>query len=232
MADATIPVIDTAATPAEPVIPATPVPDEPESAIVTPEMFAVRDTPAFKAVTKQIEIERAEKADLKARLDAIEAKEATAQAEAERAALLAKGDYETILAKKDAEVAAIKATAAAEKAAHDAAILGGQIKIALLAAGAANETFLSGAVIGYDGTADGIAEYVEGLKADPANGPLFGQVQNRPGLPAPGSGAPAASGNTNWTTIKADLRDPKKASEAAASIEAFVLANGKMPPGF
>ena len=183
MTDATV--IDPAATPIEPVIPATPAPEaDPE----TPEALAVRDTPAFKAVTKQIEIERAEKAELKARLDAIEAKEATAQAEAERAALLAKGDYETILAKKDAEVAAIKATAEAEKAAHDAAILSGKIKIALLAAGAVNETFLSGAVIGYSGTADGIAEYDEGLKADPSNAPLFGQAQARHGLPAPVSG--------------------------------------------
>ena len=227
MTDATV--IDKAATPAEPVIPSTPAQTaEP----VTPESLAVRDTPAFKAVTKQIEIERAEKAELKARLDAIEAKEAAAQADAEKAALLAKGDYEALLAKKDAEVAAIKATAVAEKAAHDAAILSGQIKIALLAAGAVNETFLSGAVIGYSGDADGIAAYVDGLKADPANAPLFGQAQARHGLPAPGSGAPAASGSTNWTTIKESLRDPKKASEAAASINAFVLANGKMPPGF
>ncbi len=206
-------------------------PATPSAAPAVPEDgTSFRDQPAFKAVTKQVEDERAKATALQAQLDEILNKDKEAKEAAELKALEDAADYKTIMSKKDAEIEALTK-------AHTRAMVESSLKVALLSAGAVNDVFLDGATARYTGDAEGIGKYVDGLKAAESNAAFFGIVEAAPqqGIPAAQGGTPASSGTVDYRQLKQDLTsgDPAKTAAASAAITKYAEDNGgALPPGF
>ncbi len=216
-----------------PVIDATPAAAAPPAADPAPQPDAAttdRNSPAFKAVTKQVAEERAAREALQAQLDEIQNEKKTAKEAAELKALEEAADYKTIMAKKDAQIEALTK-------AHNRAMVEAKLKVALLGSGAQNDVFMDGAVSRYDGDAANIDKYVADLKAVESNAVFFGVQAEAPaqGLPAADGGTPATSGTVDFRQLKQDLSsgDPVKAAAASAAITKFAEDNnGALPPGF
>jgi len=223
MADVIVPDVNQTTTATEPAAapPAATPPAQHDPAL------NIRETPAFRAVTKQVEEERKAREALQAQLNEILDKEKKAQEAAERKALEEKGEYQTLLAKKEAELKAITD-------AHARAMVESKLNVRLLSEGAKNETFILGAIAGFRGDADKIDEYVAELKAKEGNALFFGITPDQPaqGLPAAQSGTPATSAKVDVRQIKQDLKDPKKAAAASKALTDYYAVHGEMPKGF
>ncbi len=160
---------------------------------------AIKASPLFQKLTAELKTER-------------EGREVLAQEKADRqAAETAKAEEaEQERLRKDGlfDEAEAKYKAADEKkdAAHAAELQTRDIEAALLKANFRNETFVKGAVTGYNAETDGtIEEYVTALAADEVNAAFIvapGKEGDPPPKP-PGKNTVIGAGKTNWEEVKA-----------------------------
>lgn len=171
----------------------------------------VRTSPAFLAVTKQLN-------ELRAQMEASElAKTEAAKAE-EMKKLAEKGEFELALQKSKAEMEALKASS--ERATKELTL-----KYELAQLGINDETYIAGVIAQYDGQGD-MKEYVAEVAKKSAT--LF-TPKDPVGIAPPGAVSPASSGNDNWAQTKADLTDPLKAKAAGQRVTEYFSKHKKMP---
>lgn len=126
----------------------------------TPEIDnnAIKNSPLFQKLAGQLaERDRADKE----RLDA----ENKAKSDAAQAKLIEEGRFEESLKSKEQEIESIRLQHAQEITSRD-------IKSELYKAGFNNDTFVNGAVLGYDAETGSVADYVAAIAANEANAPF------------------------------------------------------------
>lgn len=177
-------------------------------------------------IFKQIEDERSKAAELAAKLKEFEDAQAKAARDKELKELEDKQQY-------DAALTQLKAELESTKAANAKQALEASLQMSLVKEGCSNDIFLRGALAGYTGDADGVAEYVAGLKE--ANAQFFGVTQQAVGAEPARSASAAMSGKMNWEQVKSQITDPDPTKRKAAvkAVEQYVGENGgQLPPGF
>jgi hypothetical protein len=143
--------------------------------------------------------------ELNERLEAIEKAQADKKAEEERKILEAKGEYETILKKEREDRETLEKRYQAEMARRD-------LKDALRDKGANDKVFLEWAILKYDGTSDGVQEYVDKLSSDEAFSSHFGQ-QVATGQRAPVHGSPGSRSTAKSLDERLAEADPQAMNE-------------------
>lgn len=169
----------------------------------TPEVDnnAVKNSPLFQKLAQQLaDRERADQE----RADA----EAQAAAEANQKALIEQGRFEESLALKTAELESVK-----EK--HSRELLEIQIKNRLYKAGFGNDTFINGAVLGYNPEDGDIDSYVSAIESDESNNPFKTAQVFKPNPP---NGTHVS--NVSVTTSHEDLKQLSKSDSAEVRAQA------------
>lgn len=183
---------------------------------------AVKSHPLFQKLAQETAALRKAEADRQAADEA-------ARAEAERKALEERGNYDEAIQQRDAEIARIKAEHAAE-------VQSLRLSSELARAGFDNDTFIKGAIVGYDAETHGeISEYVQTLAADENNAPFLATIgtgpTNEPTPRAPGKPPVNGGDKTDWNAVAAMEKsdDPQKRREARELLRRYRETHGKYP---
>lgn len=205
--------------------------DESTSKVAEPEKLDPRETPAFRGVLKQLESERAEKAQLADRLRALEdASNLQKQAE-ERKNLEQQGKYQEALTA--AQRAAEERTKALEqellttKSAYEKS----RITAELAAHGVPGRArdFLAASYLEMQERPE-LNSWIDAAKTDPEYGVFFARTRSpQPG--DPGGHAAANSGKMSWDEVKSNLSstDPIARRDADARVRQHMKDHGKLP---
>jgi hypothetical protein len=172
-----------------------------------------RSTPAFRAVLKQLEEERA----ARQKLEQAQQKEKEA---AERKRLEEEGNYKEALAQ-----AIAKAEAAEARALDEAR----RAKLAL--AGVSDKDHADFLLLKFRAAeAEDMEQWIAEARESESLKPFFGLAEpaERTGLP-PGNAEKAVPRSTTKAFTRDDLRNPATASDAARWFEAYVSEHGKKP---
>lgn len=165
-----------------------------------------------------------ENAEMKRAQEEREEADKKAQSEAEIKAMEDKGQFEEALKLRDAEIERLKET-------HSKEILNRDLTTELLKAGFNNDTFLAGAVAGFDSNGN-IAEYVKSLVGNETNKPFLGGTKaalTPPGTPSVGGSASPMAASQIKELQNGSLDDRAKARDY---LKKYYAQNGKMPDGF
>jgi hypothetical protein len=169
----------------------------------------VRGHALFQKLTSEVAEMRAE---IKKRDDA----EQAAKTAAEEAKLLEEKNFTELLASKEEGYKKELASLKQQIGDKEKLITERDLKIALTGKGFQNETFLNGAIAGYDSETHGdFAKYAETLAADEMNAAFLNQIQRGPKVPdvhAPNTPTIKLTPAELQAQLKSD--DPKKRAEA------------------
>jgi hypothetical protein len=198
--------------PTEPTEPTTPA--EPAQ----PSNSDIKGSELFQKVTGELAALKAEKAER-------EQAEADAKTKAEQEALTAKGDFETALKMEREKMATMEKT-------HKRELLQRDLTSELLKAGFQNDTFISGAVGGYNAEAGDVATYVQSLADNESNKVFLNSVQpQRERLPETGQLNNSGTAITLEQARQMKNSDnPEQRLQAAQFMrEHWIKNNGKLP---
>jgi hypothetical protein len=137
-----------------------------------------------------------------------------AQEERERKQLEERGEYETAKKTFEQQLEEIKAARSEDAKAHSKEKLQWKLRDALRSAEANDDYFIRGVVDDYDGEEDGIAAYIETLKASEANARYFGFEGSAPVTQTP-------PGTARPSVRSKSLEDRLAEGDPAAQREAF-----------
>lgn len=166
-----------------------------------PDNNAIKNSPLFqKLAAEKAALEKAEQDRLAA--------SAEAASKAEQAKLIEQGKFEESLALKNAELESIK-----DKHARELREI--QIKNRLYKAGFGNDTFINGAVLGYNPEDGDIDSYVSAIEGDESNNPFKTAQVFKPNPP---NGTHVS--NVSVTTSHEDLKQLSKSDSAEVRAQA------------
>jgi len=177
----------------------------------------IKNHPGFRQMAERVKELESIESDRQAADEA-------AKIEAETKRLEADGNYKAALELKEKALKDMETTHAKELQSRD-------IRTGLIKAGFTNDVFISGAVLGFDGSSD-ISAYVASIAGDESNASLLGTPKTPPPAP-PGEGnigSPQKGLTPETAKQYAYSDDPIKQLEAANYSKAYREANGgKMP---
>jgi len=170
----------------------------------------VKTHPLFLKMTSQV-------AELNKKIEERDAADKESKTKADQSKLLEEKNFTELLASKESEFKAKLTTLEQQLTEKDQQITKKDLKIALTGKGFANETFLNGAVAGYDLETHGdFAKYAETLAADEANAAFLNSMQTprkgRPNANVPNPPTVTLTPAELNAQLKSD--DPKKRAEA------------------
>jgi len=167
------------------------------------------------ALKKQAEDFRAENAKLAKQLAAVESD----KLKAKEAKMLEDGKLQELIASREAKIVELESNAAQSAR----SLLESSAREQLRNLGMSDPLYLQGALAGLpkDATAESVEQWAKLLKAD--NATAFTAVVTPVGQASLPGGPATNAGSTNTSQLKADLKDPAKAADAAKELEARVL---------
>ena len=189
----------------------------------------VRNTPAFQAVTRQLNEERTRIADMQSEIAKFkEAEDARSVKRQEEA-----GEYEKVKETLQAKNEALQSQIEQMQSQHETANVKADLKAALVAEGATNPKaldFLCNDFLGLEDKPD-VAEWAKGVAASDEYSVFFVGAPTATN-PAPQSSVAGTPGKTNWSQVREDMNakgNPGKVQKAARLAEAYLKQHGKMP---
>lgn len=183
----------------------------------------VRNHPAFKAVTKELSM-------LRAQFDKRAKEEADAKSAAEQKRLEEEGKYKESLELERGKIAEALAERDTAKRKLDLARAGVDISDDDLT----NFVLMKFAASGEPE----LGSWLASMKEDASMSRFLGGRQDAAGVPGapavPGGAAAGRSTTTGWAQVKADRdgSDPVKKMAAINKVRSYFLENGTLPPGF
>ncbi len=180
----------------------------------------VKAHPLFKKLTDDLAERNKADADRKAADEA-------AQADAEQKRLKDEGKFEeAIKLEKDGREADARA--------HALELQVRDLELAITKTGFTNDTFIRGAVAGFDPDKGTIEDYAKHLAENEVNKAFLGEITD-PGKPTPPGKPPGGKqGALNARQIKAlkNSSDPAERRRGIKILEDYFDAHGQLPPGY
>ena len=178
----------------------------------------VKSHPVFQKVASELAEYRQREADKKAA-------DEKAKIDAERQKLEAEGKYEDAIKMRDKQIEELQAS-------HKKELLQRDLKAELYKS-FDNEIFVNGAIGGYQGDSDGVADYVNGLLENEQNKVFMRSQQGQPRetLPEPqGSGSGGSQMSVDDAKrLSKETNDPKVKQQAWKVLEDYYDKHGRMP---